>query len=144
MSDLASLESAVTQAGNEVRKIKGEGGDIKPALATLMAAKEAFKAALEKDIESLGAGADEAVLADLKKKLDSVTPKSRKEKKKKAKKDKEKKAEAQKPAANNGDRCRHKFRSRAQKKAISVKAAKEAMKLGQQTKERKSTFRQCK
>ena len=87
MSDLASLESAVTEAGNEVRKVKGEGGDIKPALATLMAAKEAFKAALEKEIESLGAGADEAVLADLKKKLDSVTPKSRKEKKKKAKKE---------------------------------------------------------
>ena len=31
MADLASLESAVTDAGSQVRKIKGEGGDIKPA-----------------------------------------------------------------------------------------------------------------
>ena len=92
MADLASLESAVTDAGSQVRKIKGEGGDIKPALALLTSAKEAFKVALEKAIEALAPEGDEATLADLKKKLDSVTPKSRKEKKKKAKKDKEKKA----------------------------------------------------
>ena len=36
MADLASLESAVTDAGSQVRKIKGEGGDIKPALALLL------------------------------------------------------------------------------------------------------------
>ena len=48
MADLASLESAVTDAGSQVRKIKGEGGDIKPALALLTSAKAAFKVALEK------------------------------------------------------------------------------------------------
>ena len=66
MSDLASLESAVAEAGNEVRKVKGEGGDIKPALATLH--QRSLQSSLREG-ESLGAGADEAVLADLKKKL---------------------------------------------------------------------------
>ena len=118
MADLASLESAVTDAGSQVRKIKGEGGDIKPALALLTSAKEAFKVALEKAIEALAPEGDEATLADLKKKLDSVTPKSRKDKKKKAKKDKEKKA-AEAAAKANGDNGGEKKMSKSQLKKLA-------------------------
>ena len=132
MADLATLESAVTDAGNAVRKIKGEGGDIKPALAALTASKEAFKAALEKAIEALGTNGDEATLADLKLKLDAVTPKSRKEKKKKAKKDKEKKAAEAPKTADGGENKMSKSQlkklAKMQKKAqykAAVKAQKE-------------------
>lgn len=139
MADLATLEIAVTDAGNAVRKIKGEGGDIKPALATLTASKEAFKAALEKAIEALGSNGDEATLADLKKKLDTVTPKSRKEKKKKAKKDKEKKvAEAPKTTDAGGEKKMSKSQlkklAKMQKKAQYKASAKAQKKETSETK----------
>ena len=107
MADMQALEAAVKAAGESVRQVKADKGDIKPALESLTAAKSAFKEALEAKIAEIGEGGDAAVLADLRAKLDTVTPKSRKDKKKKAKADKAAaaaKAQAQPSVGPDGEK----------------------------------------
>ena len=43
MADLQALEAAVKAAGDKVRQVKADKGDIKPVLEELVAAKASFK-----------------------------------------------------------------------------------------------------
>jgi glutamyl-tRNA synthetase len=127
MADMQALEAAVKAAGESVRQVKADKGDIKPALESLAAAKSAFKEALEAKIAEIGEGGDAAVLADLRAKLDTVTPKSRKDKKKKAKADKAAaaaKAQAQPSVGPDGE----KKMSKSEMKKLAKMQKKAAMK----------------
>lgn len=82
MSNLPTLEAAVTQKADEVRAAKASGGNLDAALSALTDAKAALKVGYEQAILELGDGADPAVLEDLQMKLEDVTPMSKGERKK--------------------------------------------------------------